>query len=330
MRGTVIEVEGVTKRYGAKLAVSDISFNVNEKEVVGFLGPNGAGKSTTMNIITGYISSGTGSVRIAGTDILSDPIEAKRKMGYLPEHPPLYPEMTVNEQLDFVYAIRRLRGEKKRVLDDACELVKISDVRERVIKNPSKGYKQRVGLAQALLGSPDILIMDEPAEGLDPKQIVDIRNVIRELGKSYTIVLSSHNLSEVSAICERVIIINKGRIVADGDISSISGSLSGEQKLFVRVAGPKDEVMRKIAGIRGVSGCEYEGSKEKGAVDCVVRAEPGMDVRRSLALELARLQYPIIQMNPVNLSLESIYLRLTADDGTDSEPAARARGEGGL
>ena len=204
----MIEVQGLTKRYGSKVAVDDISFTVNKGEILGFLGPNGAGKSTTMNILTGYLSSNIGSVKIGEYDILEDPMKAKAKIGYLPENPPLYMDMTVKEYLDFVYDLKKVKIPRKRHIDEICGIVKITDVYNRIIKNLSKGYKQRVGLAQALVGNPEVLILDEPTVGLDPKQIIDIRKLIKDLGKKHTVILSSHILPEIQAVCDRVIIIN--------------------------------------------------------------------------------------------------------------------------
>ncbi|HEX7713924.1 MAG TPA: ABC transporter ATP-binding protein, partial [Bacillota bacterium] len=223
----MIQVENVTKRYGQHVAVEQLNFTVNRGEILGFLGPNGAGKSTTMNIITGYISATEGTVKVDGRDILEDPQAVKEKIGYLPEFPPLYPEMTVQEYLDFVCEIKKVpETDRQENLERIVETVKIGEVKNRLIKNLSKGYKQRIGLAQALVGNPEVLILDEPTVGLDPKQIIEIRNLIKELGKEHTIILSSHILPEVSAVCERVIIINKGKIVASDTPANLAKSLA--------------------------------------------------------------------------------------------------------
>ena len=233
----MIEIQNLTKDYGRIRAIDDVSFTVGKGEIVGFLGPNGAGKTTTMNIITGFISSTSGSVRVAGYDILENPVEGKRHIGYLPEQPPLYPDMTVSEFLDFCADLKKVTArEWKNQKKDIMELVKITHVSHRLIKNLSKGYKQRVGLAQALVGSPDVLILDEPTVGLDPKQIMEIRKLIKALGKNHTIILSSHILPEVSAVCDRVIIINKGRIAAIDTPENLSKKLSDFSRFTITVA----------------------------------------------------------------------------------------------
>ncbi|MCL1805408.1 MAG: ABC transporter ATP-binding protein, partial [Clostridiales bacterium] len=234
----MIEVQNLTKRYGAKTAVDNISFSVAGGEILGFLGPNGAGKTTTMNIITGYLSSNEGTVTVGGSEILAEPIKVKSQIGYLPELPPLYMDMTVREYLGFLFDLKKVKGKKKSQVDEVCERVHIDDVKNRLIKNLSKGYRQRVGLAQALLGNPPVLILDEPTIGLDPKQIIEMRNLILELGLQHTIVLSSHILSEIQAVCKRIIIIHQGALVADGTPEAISQSLSGASRLNIRVAGP--------------------------------------------------------------------------------------------
>lgn len=310
----MIEVNHLTKRYGQKKAVDNISFHIDEGEIVGFLGPNGAGKSTTMNILTGYISASDGTAKVGGIDILENPIEAKKKIGYLPEQPPLYYDMTVDEQLSFAGDLRLLdREKKKKSISRVCEMVRIGDVRHRLIRNLSKGYKQRVGLAQALLGEPEVLILDEPTVGLDPKQIIEIRNVIRDLGKQHTIILSSHILPEVSAVCERVLVINKGVIVANDTPDRLSSAISGERKLTARIAGPQAEVTKTIRGILGVSYCEAAGSSEMGSTDYIIEADPNVDVRKPLFYALAAKSYPILLLKPLDMSLEDIFLQLTED-----------------
>ena len=250
----MIEVKDLTKRYGQHVAVDSVSFTVNEGEILGFLGPNGAGKSTTMNIITGYISATEGTVKINGYDILDQPEEAKKQIGYLPEFPPLYMDMTVQEYLDFVFSIKKVDPkQKKQQMDTILDVVKIGDVRKRLIKNLSKGYKQRVGLAQALVGAPSVLILDEPTVGLDPKQIIEIRTLIKELGKKHTIILSSHILPEVSAVCERVIIINKGKLVASDTPENLSRRLGDTSKMTLRVAAPEKQVIKVIKDVPGSS-----------------------------------------------------------------------------
>jgi ABC-2 type transport system ATP-binding protein len=232
----MIEVKNLTKFYGSNKAVDNITFTADKGKILGFLGPNGAGKSTTMNILTGYISSTEGSALLNGIDILEDPIAAKRQIGYLPEQPPVYLDMTVNEYLDFVYRLKKSKLPKRSHLAEICELVKITDMRKRLIRNLSKGYRQRVGLAQALVGNPPILILDEPTVGLDPKQIIEIRSLIKKLGKNHTVILSSHILPEVQKVCDKIVIINDGKIVADGTLESLrEGSNMSLEQLFIKL-----------------------------------------------------------------------------------------------
>ncbi|SDN69099.1 ABC transporter ATP-binding protein [Acetanaerobacterium elongatum] len=310
----MIEVKNLTKRYGGKRAVDNISFRVEKGEILGFLGPNGAGKSTTMNILTGYLSSTEGTALIDEFDILENPIEAKKKIGYLPEQPPLYMDMTVKDYLDFMYELKKVTLPKKQHISEVCELVKITDVYGRIIKNLSKGYKQRVGLAQALLGNPDVLILDEPTVGLDPKQIIEIRNLIKSLGKKHTIILSSHILPEVQATCERVVVINKGKIVADDTPDNLSKSLSTDHNFIVRIEGPEGEVMKLISTIPGMVKVTNMGPREKSAFDYTLEAEEGVDVRRELFTRLADRKWPILALKSTELTLEDIFLQLTRDD----------------
>lgn len=230
----MIEVRNIVKKYGDKYAVNDISFAVNSGEIVGFLGPNGAGKSTTMNILTGYLSATSGTVKIDGHDILEEPTKAKRLIGFLPELPPLYMDMTVREYLDFVYDLKGCKFPRRPHIDEICELIKITDVYNRMIKNLSKGYKQRVGFAQALIGNPPVLILDEPTVGLDPRQIIEIRSLVKKLGKTHTVILSTHILQEVQSVCDRIIVINKGQLVADGDADTLTYKVAGNRKLIAQ------------------------------------------------------------------------------------------------
>lgn len=307
----MIEVKNLKKRYGNKLAVNDVSFTVQNGEILGFLGPNGAGKSTTMNIITGYLSSTEGTVTIDGCEILEDPIGAKSKIGYLPEFPPLYPDMTVIKYLEFMYDLKKVKLPKKAHIAEVCDLVKITHVKDRVIKNLSKGYKQRVGLAQALLGNPELLILDEPTVGLDPKQIIEIRNLIKSLGKKHTVILSSHVLPEVQATCDRVIVINKGTIVADDSPENLSKKLTGEHKLVVRVDGREQEVYSTLKAIDGMIAVTKEGEKEPGVYEYTIEAKPDMDIRRPLFHAMAKKDFPILAIRNAELTLEDIFLQLT-------------------
>ena len=311
----MIQVENLTKRYGQHVAVDQLNFTVNQGEILGFLGPNGAGKSTTMNIITGYISATSGSVKINGIDILEEPQAAKQCIGYLPEFPPLYGEMTVKEYLYFVGEIKRVSPNLKQTsLEKIVDLVKIGDVWNRLIKNLSKGYKQRIGLAQALIGNPEILILDEPTVGLDPKQIIEIRNLIKDLGKEHTIILSSHILPEVSAVCERLIIINNGRIVASDTPENLSKKLSTSSKLSLRVAGPKEQVIKILNQLNGVKEILPQGVKEPNTIDILIEAEKDIDLRRPIFNALSQSNYPILMMRSLDLTLEDIFLHVTTEE----------------
>lgn len=311
----MIELSKVTKSYSGNTAVSDISFSVDAGEIVGFLGPNGAGKTTTMNIITGYITPTGGDARVDGIDVLSDPIAAKRRIGYLPEQPPLYGEMTVLEYLDFVYMLKRVKADSRsKHLDDVCGRAGIADVRGRLIRNLSKGYRQRVGLAQALIGDPGVLILDEPTVGLDPAQIIEIRETIKSLGKSRTVVLSTHILPEVSAVCDRVIVISRGKIVADGTPQSLAAQFSGGDKLLVRVAGEPDGAIKVLRAVDGVAFAESRGSSERGTCDFELKAAESADIRAPLFHALAGAGMPLLMMKSAELSLEEIFLRLTSGD----------------
>jgi ABC-2 type transport system ATP-binding protein len=316
----LIEVESLTKRYGQLVAVEKLSFTVNQGEILGFLGPNGAGKSTTMNVITGYISATEGTVTVDGHDVLEEPEEVKRRLGYLPESPPLYLDMTVTEYLDFVANIKKVnRKAKKESMEKIMDLIKIDDVSGRLIKNLSKGYQQRVALAQALIGNPPVLILDEPTIGLDPKQIIEIRNLIKGLGKEHTIILSSHILPEVTAVCERVIIIHKGNIVASDTIENLSRSLRGSHQLSIRVAGPEAQILRKIRGLSQVKKVETLGSREPETIDYYVESEGDADVRRPLFEAMSKDGFPILMMRSVDLTLEDIFLQLTTDEAFQRE-----------
>ena len=306
----MIKVEGLTKKYGKNLAVNNVSFSVSEGEVVGVLGPNGAGKSTLMNMLTGYISSSYGKIKIGGNDILEKPAEAKKLIGYLPEIPPVYPELTVAEYLSFVFDLKKCKLDKKKHLDEVMETVKISDVKGRVIRNLSKGYRQRVGLAEALIGSPEILILDEPTAGLDPREIVEIRNLIKKLGERKTVLISSHILSEIQATCGRVLIFNKGEILMDADIETLSQSVGPNSRYGVRLSAPEDEVVPVISTLPGVAKTEFVGSFEKGTVDIIVEADKNVDIRKILFDECAKRSWYILMITPLGVSLEDIFLKI--------------------
>lgn len=311
----MIEIQNLTKKYGAKLAVDDASFTIQKGEILGFLGRNGAGKTTTMNIVTGYISATSGRVLLDGLDIVDDPREVKRRIGYLPEQPPLYLDMTVDEYLRFVCAIKDVSTKHvKNHIGDICELVHITDHRKRLIKHLSKGYRQRVGLAQSLVGNPDMIILDEPTVGLDPKQIIEIRSLIKQLGAEHTIVLSSHILHEVADVCERVVIINKGKIVAQDTLENLTTGISDTFRLRIRAAGTEREIQKALHEIEGLNKIDPMGCKEKGTFDFMLESARGTDVREALFRKMSRLDLPLMMIRPMDIELEDIFLQLTSDD----------------
>lgn len=319
----MIEVKNLTKHYGSKKAVNDLSFTVQDGEILGFLGPNGAGKSTTMNILTGYISATDGQALINGIDILDDPIAAKKDIGYLPEQPPLYLDMTVKEYLNFIYDLKKCKIPRQAHIEDVCKLVKITDVYERVIKHLSKGYKQRVGMAQALINNPKILILDEPTVGLDPKQILDIRNLIKRLGKKHTVILSSHILSEIQAVCDRIVIINGGVIVADDTTENLTNMTMGERSFTARIDGPREEVIKVIKTIPGVENVTAEMEREPGIYDFEIEADEKSDIRRDLFRRMADRNWCILGLRSNAMTLEDIFLKITmGDDVTIKKKAA--------
>lgn len=306
----MIQIEHLVKQYGSNYALDDISFKIEKGEIVGFLGPNGAGKSTTMNILTGYLSSTSGSVKIGGIDILEDPTSAKKLIGYLPEQPPLYGEMTVSEYLNFVYELRSCTLDRREHLDTICKVTKIADVRGRVIKNLSKGYRQRVGIAQALIGNPPIIIFDEPTVGLDPKQIIEVRNLIRALGEEHTVILSTHILSEVQSVCDRILVINRGKIIADEKTADIAKTIEDNQRYKVKVCGNPSDVLSLIKSCQGVVSVEETGERDRDSYAYVVESAPGIDIRKPLFYALAEKNYALLGLEGVDMSLEDIFLKL--------------------
>ena len=306
----MIEVENLVKRYGAKYAVDDISFKVGKGEVVGFLGPNGAGKSTTINIITGFLSSTSGTVRVAGNDVLEYPERAKRMIGYLPEQPPLYVDMTVDEYLNFAYDLKKCEYNRKKHLDEVCEVTKITDVRNRLIKNLSKGYRQRVGIAEALVGNPPIIILDEPTVGLDPKQVIEVRSLIRALGANHTVLLSTHILSEVQAVCDRIVIINKGKIIADEERDSIAAVAADSRAFMAKICGPSREVTAMLRSRPGIKRVERQTERDGDAYSYVIESEAGVDIRKSLFFALAQNNWPLVGLEPVGEDLEAVFIKL--------------------
>lgn len=311
----MIEVRNLVKKYGSHMAVNHLNFTIEKGKIYGFLGPNGAGKSTTMNMITGYIASTEGEILIDGHNILEEPEEAKKKIGYLPEIPPLYVDMTVREYLKFVAELKSIPKEKRSGnINEVMSTTKLQSVKDRLIKNLSKGYRQRVGLAQALLGYPEIIILDEPTVGLDPKQIIEIRDLIKSLGNKHTVILSSHILSEVSAVCDHVLIIDKGKLVASDTPENLSKVMAGANSLELTVKG-KEEVIRKALDmVENIEELVYHQSMIKDACDFTVKIAGNQDMRENIFFALAEVKCPILKMQSSNMSLEEVFLKLT-DDG---------------
>jgi ABC-2 type transport system ATP-binding protein len=316
----LIEVQDLTKSYdGGVAAVDHVSFTVNKGEILGFLGPNGAGKTTTMRILTGYMPATSGTARIAGYDVYTDSLEVRRHIGYLPEAPPVYPDMTVASYLDFVARIKNVPSEKRSTLvDEAMAKTNISDKRDQLIKRLSRGYKQRVGLAQALVHDPDVIILDEPTVGLDPKQIIEVRNLIKGLAGNHTIILSTHILPEVSMTCDRVVIINKGRIAAVDTPQNLTTQLKGGQKIRVEVQAPEKPLQDMLAHIPGASRVVVE-PHTNGHVAATVEAAAGKDIRSQIAAGIVQNGWPLFELRGVSLSLEDIFLQLTTDDAAHAE-----------
>ncbi len=306
----MIEVKGLTKIYGKNIALNNASFEIGDGEIVGLLGPNGAGKTTTMNIITGYLSCTSGTVTVDGFDVFENPKEVKKLIGYLPENPPLYMEMTVWDYLSFVYELKKAEQPKDEHLNDILEKVKITDVKNRLIKNLSKGYKQRIGMAQALVGNPKILIFDEPTVGLDPRQINEIRDVIKELGKTKTVILSSHILSEISSVCERIIVINKGVIAANDSLSNILNVVSNKNRLNLLIEGNSETVLPALSEIEGIFEVAVVSNSNE-LTRYVAKTNGTLTVQRDIFNKMAQLNCPVLIMEKKTLSLEEVFLKIT-------------------
>ena len=315
----MIEVKNLSKHYGNKTALNDISFSVDNGEILGFLGPNGAGKSTTMNIITGYLSSSDGSISIDGYDILKEPKKAKKQIGYLPEQPPLYQDMTVDEYLNFMFDLKKLPLNKQQHLEEICGLVKIEDVRPRLIKHLSKGYKQRVGLAQALLGYPKVIILDEPTVGLDPQQIIEIRSLIKSLKDKHTVILSSHILSEIQAVCTRVLVINEGKIIADDTPLNLSNTIGNQNKFIAKIKGDVKEISQTLTNIKEVKDVHYKGEKEHQTHEFEIEALKGNDIRPILFKSLSTDSIQILELISSKMNLEDIFLKLMDQESENTE-----------
>lgn len=311
----MIEVEKLTKKYGNHVAVDNLSFRVERGMIYGFLGPNGAGKSTTMNMMTGYIAATSGTVKINGYDILKNPEQAKKSIGYLPELPPVYPDMTVYEYLKFVAELKKVKkSEQSAQIEDVMEQTRIKDVQNRLIRNLSKGYKQRVGLAQAIIGQPEVIILDEPTVGLDPKQIIEIRELIRELAKKHTVILSSHILSEVSAVCDHIMIISKGKLVASDTPEGLVTRLKGGRQFMMSVQGERSRLEEILQSIEQIKDFSIQPSKAEGCVSATIMTEDQDDIRVELFHRLAAADMPIMELSLSEKSLEDVFLELTGEE----------------
>lgn len=316
----MIEVENLTKKYGSHVAVDNLSFRVERGMIYGFLGPNGAGKSTTMNMMTGYIAATSGTVKINGYDILKNPEQAKKSIGYLPELPPVYPDMTVYEYLRFVAELKKVKKNERQVqIEDVMKQTQIEDVKGRLIKNLSKGYKQRVGLAQAIIGYPEVIILDEPTVGLDPKQIIEIRELIRELAKKHTIILSSHILSEVSAVCNHIMIISKGKLVASDTPEGLMTLLKGGRQMKLSLLGEQSKVEELLRSMESVKDFSMQPPRAEGMVSVNIRTEDTEDIRVELFHRLAAADMPIMELSLSEKSLEDVFLELTGEEDKENE-----------
>ncbi len=316
----MIEIENLTKKYGDHVAVDHLSFRIDRGMIYGFLGPNGAGKSTTMNIMTGYIAATEGTVKINGYDILKAPEKAKRSIGYLPEIPPVYPDMTVYEYLKFVAELKKVpKEERKEQIEDIMEQTRVYDVKDRLIKNLSKGYKQRVGLAQAIIGYPEVIILDEPTVGLDPKQIIEIRELIKELARKHTVILSSHILSEVSAVCDHIMIISKGKLVASDTPEGLMAMMKGGSQLMLSVKGRKESLEDILKEYPQIIDYRFEAAKEEGCICTTLSIEGEEDIREKLFYRLCEEKMPIMELVPAERTLEDVFLELTGEEKKEEE-----------
>jgi len=323
----VIEVQHLTKRYGPFTAVDDVTFKAERGEILGFLGPNGAGKTTTMRVLTGYMPPTEGKAIVAGYDVLEQPIEAKRRTGYLPETPPLYPDMTVSDYLTFCSRIKGVpRSERTSRVRTVMERTRIADVAGKHCGKLSKGYRQRVGLAQALLHNPEVLILDEPTAGLDPKQIIETRRLIKELGGDHTVILSTHILPEVSQTCHRIVIINKGRVVAVDTPDNLTARLRGSETMYVQVDGMGSDAATALSSVPGVTRVSVSDTRETVA-GYEVESESGRDVRRELAATVVGRGWGLLELRPMRMSLEEIFLQVTTEDAASTDAAAETTHE---
>ena len=319
----MIEVQDLTKAYGTVTAVDHVSFTVNKGEILGFLGPNGAGKTTTMRILTGYMPATSGTAKIAGFDVFGDSMEVRRHIGYLPETPPVYPDMTVEDYLDFVARIKNVPTDKRATrVTEAMQKTNLEDRRTQLIKRLSRGYRQRVGIAQALVHDPDVIILDEPTVGLDPKQIIEVRNLIKGLAGNHTIILSTHILPEVSMTCDRVVIINKGKIAAVDTPQNLTSQLKGGQKIRIEVQAPEKALRDALTQVSGTARVETEQLPAGGHLVAIVETAQGADIRSAIAAKIVQNGWPLFELRGVSLSLEEIFLELTTDDAAHAQASA--------
>lgn len=319
----MIEVQDLTKSFGDKTAVDHVSFKVNKGEILGFLGPNGAGKTTTMRILTGFMPATSGTALIGGFDVSTDSMEVRRRIGYLPENPPLYTDMSVHAYLDFVARIKIVPAEKREsLIADAIKKTSLEDKRDELIKRLSRGYKQRVGIAQALVHDPDVIILDEPTVGLDPKQIIEVRHLIKSLAGNHTIILSTHILPEVSMTCDRVVIINKGKIAAVDTPANLTSQLKGGQRVHIEVQADEKSARAALQEIPGIRNVSVESAGGSGRIALTVESAQGQDARSQIAAKLVGKGWPLFELRGMHLSLEDIFLELTTDDSAHAESSA--------
>lgn len=311
----LIEVKGLVKKYGNHLAVDHLSFTVERGQILGFLGPNGAGKSTTMNMITGYISATEGTIIINGHDMYEEPEEAKKSIGYLPEQPPVYPDMTVCEYLDFVAELKKVpKPDRKSMIDEIIVRVSLKEVEHRLIKHLSKGYRQRVGFAQAIVGYPEVIILDEPTVGLDPMQIIEVRDLIRDLAKQHTIILSSHILSEISAVCDTIMIINRGKLVVSDTPEMLAKHQKGTNNLILSIKGDRNTIEEALHSLEGIEKIEMKENEETHRIEVSIQQSLNMDIREDVFYALAKHRCPIFEMHTTSVTLEDIFLELTKNE----------------
>lgn len=311
----MIEVKNLTRYYGPVKAIDGVSFEASKGEILGFLGPNAAGKTTTMRILTCYMPATSGTALVAGYDVFDQPMEVKKRIGYLPENPPLYGDMTVTSYLDFVAKIKNVDSkERKKRIDYVMERTAITDVKDSLISTLSKGYKQRVGLAQALIHDPEVLILDEPTVGLDPKQIIEVRELIKSLGGEHTIILSSHILPEVSMTCQRVVIINKGKVVAEDTPENLTAKVKGSERLLIEVEGPKNDVINSLKQINGVTKVEASNGQKDGRMMYTIESKLDVDIRKDVARTIVTNGWGLYEMRPQDVSLEEVFLHLTTEE----------------